>query len=669
MIGALVPRVFDPAWRVRAAATQCLAELLRTLGLYEGLESDLLEGSLHQLEAVSSKWNSCGAGRLESGAGAGEVGSVLVSVLGERVQHHHLLSLMDSLCEGLLDPQAGAVAGLLTVLAGLVTARGSEVHANIPGLVRKLHDKMGLMAGDETVELSGTLAGLVAGLAKHNLRGAATSLASLPLPVDREARLVWSALAAQPGIPAPLLSCLLEAVSAPSPPGSPLQAAGAAAGLQVLLECGPGVPGLQLVLETELGRLVPGLVTLLARTLGTRLSARGSVVTMAGPGSGAATTEPGQLALAALRAAFSCLGCVAVAGAVGGPAPADYTGLVTALGGLAAAVAQHAPHLLPALVTGHAPLAAPDQPDCLRVAGAAVLGAATEAGAGGDSALLARLHPALLRCCQDSLPLVRRLALAGLPRLADCEPARLEEECELALRTLLTATDDTECSSVSLAGLTGLAALLLRSPPLPLTALAPTIALKVRPFFESSSEEHRAAAISVYSGLGRLAECEECELYLEFAQSVLVPVLLHSTSLHPATATACRACLVATATATRSTQLAATLADIPLGSPFPSLAAGLLAVPCEPLQEMLPGTVTASLSYLRSPAPALRCNAVHLLAAALAVTQAGPGQDRMGVEVVGEAVRGVVVLLQDPDREVRRAAAVSLGPLAALLQQ
>ena len=50
----------------------------------------------------------------------------------------------------MLDSQSSSVAGAIAVFEGIVTARGSEVFQNIPGLASKLHFKMTVMSVDET---------------------------------------------------------------------------------------------------------------------------------------------------------------------------------------------------------------------------------------------------------------------------------------------------------------------------------------------------------------------------------------------------------------------------------------------------------------------------------------------------------------------------------------
>ena len=62
-----------------------------------------------------------------------------------------------------------------------------------------------------------------------------------------------------------------------------------------------------------------------------------------------------------------------------------------------------------------------------------------------------------------------------------------------------------------------------------------SLALKVRPLIESSSDEHRANAIMIYAALAKFAGGDHRSNYLEYAQSILVPVILHVTSDHQPT--------------------------------------------------------------------------------------------------------------------------------------
>ena len=65
-------------------------------------------------------------------------------------------------------------------------ARGSEVFQNIPGFVRKLHDKMGVMQMDEIADMVGDVAEIVKQLCVHNTRGVVFSLVNMDLPYDKE---------------------------------------------------------------------------------------------------------------------------------------------------------------------------------------------------------------------------------------------------------------------------------------------------------------------------------------------------------------------------------------------------------------------------------------------------------------------------------------------------
>ena len=113
MIGAVVPRCFDPSWRVR------------TLGLYEGLTRETVDHTLLTFQAINNDCNGeeALAGRLDCGL----LSETMVGLLGERIQHQHILSLLDSLVETLLDTQTASVTGTIRVIRGLVVSHRSEV--------------------------------------------------------------------------------------------------------------------------------------------------------------------------------------------------------------------------------------------------------------------------------------------------------------------------------------------------------------------------------------------------------------------------------------------------------------------------------------------------------------------------------------------------------------
>ena len=81
---------------------------------------------------------------------------------------------------------------------------------------------------------------------------------------------------------------------------------------------------------------------------------------------------------------------------------------------------------------------------------------------------------------------------------------------------------------------------------------------------------------------------------------------------------------------------------------------------CGALIEMYPTAITASLSYFRSQNPLLRRNVIILLAEILIYTQ-NSDSESLVEETLAEVVAGMVSLLRDQDRDVRRTAAEHLG--------
>ena len=79
---------------------------------------------------------------------------------------------------------------------------------------------------------------------------------------------------------------------------------------------------------------------------------------------------------------------------------------------------------------------------------------------------------------------------------------------------------------------------------------------------------------------------------------------------------------------------------------------------CGALIEMYPTAITASLSYFRSQNPLLRRNVIILLTEILIYTQ---NSESLVEETLAEVVAGMVSLLRDQDRDVRRTAAEHLG--------
>ena len=562
MIGAVVPRCFDPSRRVRRPAVDCLQELVRTLGLYEGLTRETVDQTLLSLQAINADCN--GEEAVASRLDCHLLTETVVSLLGERIQHQHILSLLDSLVESLLDTQTSSVIGTIRVIRGLVVSRGSEVFQNIPGFVRKLHDKMGLMVIDDPCDLVGEVADVIVQFSVHNTRAVVFSLVNME--ADREVRLIWQSLAGDGRLGEETVDVLLEIITDHDTISvTSAQVAGAASALTVMLD----TRKLEDLAKAELGRLVGGLVMMISRSLG--------------------QTVCWQAGLESLRCVFSSVGSVVVAGSLVTSVMADYTNLVAVLERMMEAVSQHAAHLVPAIISGVlAGQDSEDSEDSVRVGRLAVLAGAAEhggpaaaAGGGGETS---PLYSALCRASGDSLPLARRLALHGLSWL-QTDTGQHQEDQEETLRLMVAGLDD-HCSSVTLTALRGLVRLLSPSrsaPPVTTSlvsslphvtaSLVSSLALKVRPYFESSSEDHRAAAISVYSRL----HTGDPGQYLDYISTVLLPVLLHSSSDHGATSQACLETLQTTARATKFKPLVSSLSSHNPSDGFPALIRSIVS--------------------------------------------------------------------------------------------
>ena len=305
MIGAVVPRCFDPSWRVR------------TLGLYEGLTRETVDHTLLTFQAINNDCNGeeALAGRLDCGL----LSETMVGVLGERIQHQHVLSLLDSLVETLLDTQTASVTGTIRVIRGLVVSHRSEVFQNTPGFVRKLHDKMGLMVIEESCDLVGEVADIIVQPPQHQGRRVQ--------PHQHGGRQGGPADLAESGrgTSATRGDMLLEIIREQDSniSATSAQVVGTASALTVMLD----TRKLEALARVELGRLVGALVRMISRSL--------------------SQTVCWQAGLESLRCVFSSVGSVVVAGSLVTSVMADYTNLVSLLERIMEAVTQHAPTCWP----------------------------------------------------------------------------------------------------------------------------------------------------------------------------------------------------------------------------------------------------------------------------------------------------------------------------------
>jgi len=288
--------------------------------------------------------------------------------------------------------------------------------------------------------------------------------------------------------------------------------------------------------------------------------------------------------------------------------------------------------------------------------------------AGGDLALLAKVMTCLLKCVSDTCAEARQLALEGLSGLDKVTQEEIQNNGQAVLSALIQGVEDESSPLVTLTALRGLASLLPSLPAPYVHHVQTTIALKVRPFFESSSEDHRAASINVYGALAVFAEGEHASLYIDQSHSILVPLLLHSSSTHQDTSRACLSTLAALAGVTRHEPFIQNVAKYNAEQPFSDLVESIVECQCPSLTEMFATFVANGISYFRSGNPMLRKNAVLLLKHLVCYNGTGDS-GVVDSSLLCAVTSGLVELLQDKELDVRAAAASNLGQIVEKYQQ
>jgi len=657
MIGAIVARCHDPALSVRKTALNCLQYVLRILGIYNGLAPETVEQSIEQLNALNERCNNIAinAGKLDQPA----ISDTLVGVLNERIQHHHVLTLLDSLGDALLDSQAPSVAGCIAVFEGIINARGSEIFQNIPGLASKLHFKMTVMCGDETSDYLPKVATNIKHLAIHNCRGVVTSLLRTELPFDRSCKLVWAQIAEDSKLSQDVFDILLE-MGSEQPvrmlPTGQLMAEhislASIAGFSTLMD----THKLESLCRQEFGKIFAHLVTMAAHFVSAKFESRksetGSIITL----------SPFILALESLRSLFSSINCLVVAHEI----KTDHTlGNIFNLRQIMTRVVKslviHAGHLVQVCVSALLPLCNGNAPDHIREISISVLADVAKEKGGGDRVLLTSVLTTLLRSVSDPQPKSRELALEGLIGIQHCTMSDIDTLAENVMNAFITGIEDEKSSDVSLTALRGLALVIVHLPKGVVENSIDLVSLKVRPYLEMSSNEHRAAAVQLYGRLSKFAQEPSFKTqYLDLCQTVIGPILLYSNCDHSATRSACLEALETIANLSGQPELADYLTKYKVNKGFEQLMEK--AVMGEALLSMLESCLGQCLGYFRSSNPCLRRNAVIL---ACKVVCRDVNMDA-GEEMFSSVLGGTLDLLKDPDLEVRKTAALYLGDLITL---
>ena len=280
--------------------------------------------------------------------------------------------------------------------------------------------------------------------------------------------------------------------------------------------------------------------------------------------------------------------------------------------------------------------------------------------AGSDPYLIASIIQKLLICTSDTSVKVRQLALEGIQGLHGCTEEDVDKNATIVLAALIHGIEDEQSPEVTLIALQGLNKLLMNVSSIHVYLITASLALKVRPFIESSSDEHRAAAITIYAALAKFAEGDHRSTYLDYAQSILVPVLLHVTSDHQPTRQACLEALKAVAEVIDNQHLTAYLTSISSHVVFEKLVENIIQAKSDILIDMYATMVGNGISYYKSQNPMMRKNITSLLSQILCFTQDSDNY-RVDEALVNSVITCMVELLTDPDLDVRKTSAGDLG--------
>ena len=635
MIGAIVPRCHDPSEEIRIASKNCLELLIKISSAFEGVSDDAVANTI----SIKKRDDN------EEETEMSEISESLSKVLIEQTQHHHLLALMDSLADLIVDSQVCSARGTVRVITNMVINRGQELSQNTQALVTKLHEKM-LSMEEEYSDLKLLVAEAIHQMAIHSVREVIKSLLHMEFPVDSCARTIWIGLANDMELSANVLNILLEAISldnlskcsekGDSAAGGVLRVAAA---MDVMFE----TRKLEEFCREEFSRIFSSLLMLLSK------------------GVGKDSCDEYLVTLDAVRNLFSTVNCVVVASSI--PKDVylnDLAELCSTLARLVSSIAQHAPAYLHPIAEGLSPYTAGDVPECMRVASSAVLAAIVAEKAGSDSGLISSIIQTLLGCANDQSVQVKQLALQGVQGLHGCSEEDIDKNATVVLSALIQGIEDEQSPEVTLIALRGLNKLLMNVSTIHVYLITASLALKVRPFIESSSDEHRAAAITIYAALAKFADGDHRSTYLDYAQSILVPILLHSTSEHEATKRACIEALNALAQVIDNQDFLAYVRTISSHVVFENLVENFIQAKSDILIDMYATMVGNGVSYYKSQNSMLRKNITTLLSRILCFTQDTENY-KVDEELVNTVITSMVELLSDPITEVKNTAAKDLG--------
>ncbi|KRX60231.1 Maestro heat-like repeat-containing protein family member 1 [Trichinella sp. T9] len=258
--------------------------------------------------------------------------------------------------------------------------------------------------------------------------------------------------------------------------------------------------------------------------------------------------------------------------------------------------------------------------------------------------------------------LIRKMAARGFGNMAHCDTRLFNSHCDLAVNSLIAGLEDASDfkDEIAFEAMQGLSKLTAKCMPHQFANVLITVVLAIRPFFEKESGAIRSVAFNLLGNMSRFGT--DCK-FLEQVHCCMISVLLH---LNDEVEDVCTAaafalqemvkllnCEQLTKLSAKANQIGKEITYAEFLKEFASILVSFT--------EQVDLYALNSSNYFKSASSKMRCNATLFIGYFLGVVPVDL-RTNISKEVI---LSGLIILLKEPEVEVRRAAALAMSYLYA----
>uniref|UniRef100_A0AAV2MBF0 Uncharacterized protein n=1 Tax=Knipowitschia caucasica TaxID=637954 RepID=A0AAV2MBF0_KNICA len=656
LLGRLSPRCTDPVPAVRTAAIDCLYTLLNIQLRYEGFALDYKDEGVDSLLQLKENLEHPDHAILYKTC------SDITKVMSKRLPQQQLTTLIFMLFEGLVDSQINCCRASSVILNTLLKNRGGGLQELVPEMMEVLHVRLQNITEDQVRVAVGQT---VLILASQHLQTVMNTLINQPFPYDSWTSEMWMALGSDPVIAKQIMEMVMEKLLILAPfverKDGMIRAGSSkiATNQPLAMTCGLK----DLLLNGQSQEPALSLFPQLFSCLIIRIGASVGVTAPKENAKQAGTVHVAGIATEALRILLARAQMDEVMKRLdednAWEAMKEPNTHISGITQLARAIAKHAGPRLPAIVECSCP-SLNNIYESQRITVTAFFSELLNHHVATELMLIDVLMNNMMERISDHCSTVRMLAVRGLGNIAVGSPEKVNKYAKELLAAMSSGMEEKDDPDklITLEAMSGLSKVLLHLDKKNVHLLVVYIFMKIKPFLESENDEIRCASIHLMGNLSKFGSGEP--VFKDQIHNVLVSLLLHLVDPNPEVVKACKFAMRTCAPVVGSEQITSMFQNHLLEDKnlhYGEFINDLTKYLIQDFPSMLNFYHISVIQFFKSHWPQVRAGAAMFIGFLLGNLP----EEHLSHLNMGTITKGLVMLLQDPDPNVRVKAAEAMG--------